>query len=479
MSMKKYVFIFREKRLDAFFVDLLLKNYGISDFVFIEDKTSLEGYASMGEIKKASDFGLELCLNRDKIKQLEEKFMSNRLNYLNFLNYLDKANLEVLNNDQIKVVLDDFCKISKINVDIYFVTESHYFEKLEKKIKGFISKKCSDPKELNKYFIHLTTPANIYNIVNRVEIEWVELVKKNKGKNIDSDLEQEIYGHFEKFKFMFLNKKPTHLIQKFKTMAAWHEIKLGEIRHKVLRSDQIVRDNRKKAIQELNPTQEIITLCESVRRTAILRLNLRFFMNSKFFGNKISRVIARRNFLAVNQVENCLMAEIYALLRNEKINLTEVNKRNKGYVAVKKGEKWMFYTGEKAKKIIKRVKPNINFGAISISGGIANTGKVAGSVKVLKNTNSASALDLKIKEMRKGEILVTEMTRPNLIGVCKKAAAIITDEGGINCHASIISRELGIPCVIGTKIATQVLHDGDFVEVDADLGLIKIIKKHN
>jgi len=51
------------------------------------------------------------------------------------------------------------------------------------------------------------------------------------------------------------------------------------------------------------------------------------------------------------------------------------------------------------------------------------------------------------------------------------------DEGGITCHAVIVSRELGIPCVIGTKIATKVLKDGDLVEVDADKGVVKIINK--
>ncbi len=185
MSVKKYIFIFRERRINAFFVDLLLKNYGISDFVFIKDKTSLEGYASIGEMKIAADFGLEMCLNREKIKQLEEKFRKNHLDYLNLLNYFDRINLETLSDGQIKAVLDDFCAISKINVDIYFLTESHYFEKLEKKIKGFIAKKCNGKNEMNKYFIHLTTPANIYNIVNRVKIEWAELIKKNQGKNID------------------------------------------------------------------------------------------------------------------------------------------------------------------------------------------------------------------------------------------------------------------------------------------------------
>ena len=59
----------------------------------------------------------------------------------------------------------------------------------------------------------------------------------------------------------------------------------------------------------------------------------------------------------------------------------------------------------------------------------------------------------------------------------KKAKGIITDEGGITCHAAIISRELKIPCVVGTKVATQVLKDGDEVELNADEGIIRIISK--
>ena len=58
----------------------------------------------------------------------------------------------------------------------------------------------------------------------------------------------------------------------------------------------------------------------------------------------------------------------------------------------------------------------------------------------------------------------------------KKASAIVTDEGGVTCHAAIVSRELKIPCIIGTKIATKVLKDGQLVEVNANHGWVKIIK---
>ena len=64
---------------------------------------------------------------------------------------------------------------------------------------------------------------------------------------------------------------------------------------------------------------------------------------------------------------------------------------------------------------------------------------------------------------------------PDFVPAMKKASAIVTDEGGITCHAAVISRELGIPCVIGTKIATKVLKDGDLIEIKANHGLIFLL----
>lgn len=72
-----------------------------------------------------------------------------------------------------------------------------------------------------------------------------------------------------------------------------------------------------------------------------------------------------------------------------------------------------------------------------------------------------------------GEILIAPMTRPEYLPLMKKAAAIVTDEGGITCHAAIVSRELNVPCVIGTKVCTKVFRDGDIVEVDAENGIVR------
>jgi len=78
-----------------------------------------------------------------------------------------------------------------------------------------------------------------------------------------------------------------------------------------------------------------------------------------------------------------------------------------------------------------------------------------------------------IAKFRKGEVLVTEITDPDWEPIMKIASAIVTDKGGRTSHAAIVSRELGIPCVIGTKIATKVFKDGDRVEVDATRGVVR------
>lgn len=103
-----------------------------------------------------------------------------------------------------------------------------------------------------------------------------------------------------------------------------------------------------------------------------------------------------------------------------------------------------------------------------VKGDVACRGKVIGPVRIIKRKNQA-------KEFQAGEILVSPMTTPDFLPAMKKAAAIVTDEGGITCHASIVTREMKKPCVIGTKIATKVFKDGDMVEVDAIKGIVRKI----
>lgn len=113
----------------------------------------------------------------------------------------------------------------------------------------------------------------------------------------------------------------------------------------------------------------------------------------------------------------------------------------------------------------KDVVPNVS----EIRGNSAQRGKVIGKVFVLRRRDQVS-------QVKKGDVIVSPMTTPDFLPAMQNAVAFVTDEGGITCHAAIVARELKKPCVIGTKIATQIFKDGDIVEVDADNGVVRILQ---
>lgn len=72
--------------------------------------------------------------------------------------------------------------------------------------------------------------------------------------------------------------------------------------------------------------------------------------------------------------------------------------------------------------------------------------------------------------------MVSETTSPEIMPACSRASAIITNQGGMMSHAAIVSREMGIPCIVGTQNATELIKDGMEIEVDASTGLIRLLK---
>ncbi|MBI4894790.1 MAG: phosphoenolpyruvate synthase [Candidatus Aenigmarchaeota archaeon] len=95
----------------------------------------------------------------------------------------------------------------------------------------------------------------------------------------------------------------------------------------------------------------------------------------------------------------------------------------------------------------------------------ASPGIATGKVKIVRGMED-------IEKIMKGDILVTVMTSPDLVPAMSRSGAIVTDNGGSNCHAAIVSREMGIPAIVGTETATSVLKEGELVTVDAYSGIV-------
>jgi phosphohistidine swiveling domain-containing protein len=164
--------------------------------------------------------------------------------------------------------------------------------------------------------------------------------------------------------------------------------------------------------------------------------------------------------------------ELKILVQKKAQNKDEIERRKKHFLVYYTSSKdTTLFSGKKAREEFQPyLKKNIEEDIKVFGGLVVNRGIIRGEVRILSSSEES-------KKMKKGDILVATMTTPDFIVALKKAGAIITDEGGMTCHAAIVARELNIPAIVGTKIATQVLKNGDIVEVDANRGIVKIIKK--
>ncbi len=174
--------------------------------------------------------------------------------------------------------------------------------------------------------------------------------------------------------------------------------------------------------------------------------------------------LARSIGLTYKQLLHCTKEELFKKIPTKE----EINGRIKNHAIIIEDRKIYCLSGKEGKKIAKFLSMEIKK-VNKFGGATASPGKKIGRVKKIFGSSD-------FHKFKIGDILVTSMTTPEMVPVMRKAAAVVTDEGGVTCHAAIISRELGIPCVIGAKIATKVLKDGDLVEVDASKGVVRKLK---
>lgn len=184
----------------------------------------------------------------------------------------------------------------------------------------------------------------------------------------------------------------------------------------------------------------------------------------KPYINEISKRTNRHDLLWLS------FDEIIGVLDGKTI---EISKRNTNYWLLSKRNNWQIIIGENVHDTITLFDNHFfNKDAKIINGVTANKGLYTGNVKIIR-TLFSDKIKEEINKVNKGDIVVAETTGPEMMLALEKAGAIITDEGGLTSHAAIVSRELGIPCIVGAKIATKILKDGDLVELNATMGIIK------
>lgn len=167
--------------------------------------------------------------------------------------------------------------------------------------------------------------------------------------------------------------------------------------------------------------------------------------------------------------------EFVDFLKSGRYDKAEVKARQKRAIQIvfKSGKNYIVSGNGQLRKLIKALlAEDYKLKDSQLPGVVASRGKadkIRGRVRIVSNPKGI--------KLKPDEILVTSMTRPEYVPLMRQAAAIITDMGGITCHAAIASRELKKPCLMDTKIATKALKNGQLVEVDTNGGLVRVLKK--
>lgn len=246
-----------------------------------------------------------------------------------------------------------------------------------------------------------------------------------------------------------------------------------ENRIRLIRNYEHLRIERKKKILKNVPftpkERQILRWCsilswwQDQRKKANLK--------GDYWLNQFLRRIGKEYDYSLIQMQHTDIPEVLELFEGKRINKTLLNDRMQAVMHyVDPDGHRGFLSREEAIPLMElMIKKRNDCKVTDFRGITGSVGIAQGRVKIIRNPKNS--------DIEKGDILVTGMTRPEFVPLMKKAAAIVTDEGGVTCHAAIVSRELGIPCIIGTKIATKVLKDGDEVIVNANHASVRIVNK--
>jgi phosphohistidine swiveling domain-containing protein len=295
----------------------------------------------------------------------------------------------------------------------------------------------------------------------REEIDLLEIVKAPTKKKLEH--------HAKKYGFI-----PMYDLDYEPYDVAYFSKKLDELRTDkenspslaVNRINEGFADNRKRFDEELGKVrQEDCAFLELFNLVVWFRDEKIVLRNAEVFALKrLYEEIALRIGLSLAETINLTYDEIVEALRGKPVDRKMVDERKNHFELLIRGDKMIISTDRTADQNIAQDNQKSE-----VWGQIAMKGVARGPACIIMNTKE-------LCKLKKGDVMVTPMTKPDFITAIRKAVAIVTDEGGITSHAAIVSRELKKPCIIGTKNATKILKDGDLVEVDAEKGTVRKIK---
>ncbi len=387
-----------------------------------------------------------------KLKKVSKK-------YLDFTKTLVKKDYSKLSNQELLKLYKKYNK-EYVKSFIYGEPPAQLLKEfLSEELKGRLLEIVKHEKKLNEIFSLLIMPVkDTFLAKEEKDLLKIALKKKNLKKALEK--------HASKYNWVSVdyNEKPLTIkdfennLKKIKNPKK----RLKELENKKIRQEQLkIKKKYKidnKTFRFCIAAQKCVFLMDFKRAIySEAHYHVQFLM--KEIGKRLGLNLTQANYLTLEEVEQ-------GLTKNKKFAQKILDKRYKSSIYIFEEHRMDLSDKKLSKAVVNVYEKKIK--AKELKGICGNPGKVKAKARVVVKTKD-------FHKFKKGEILVAAFTTPDFIVIMKKAAGLVTDFGGITSHASIVSRELNIPCVVGTKYATKILKDGDIIEINADDGFVKKI----
>ncbi len=436
------------------------------------------------EEEKKAEIGYKFFTNQKKVKAYIKKTLEiiSKVNQLK--KEIDHLPVNRLATKQILGLVKKSALLYNESMGYYFLSQPEYTAKLNRFLLRELNQYVPDNKLQEKFLILIKSDRP--TCLEEERKDWLQKISipYKKGKLDPKELSTRITFQINLYKYLpassqfgtWDKKHYQKLLQAESTKSLSileHELK--EINSRGLKT----RSSQLKIVESYQLPQSLLEKIKTIRVLSWLRLeaHLKGWAFLLYLGPLlVSRTAVIFN-LPKEDVFNLTFPEFIKLLKGN-FKLTAAHRKRRGgnilaLITPEKGYE-VFWGKEAERKYQAELAEKIALVSEFFGQAASGRGKIRGRAFVFKW--GEKDIDKKIYNFPEGRILVAGQTMPQFMPAIYKAKAIITDEGGMLCHAAIVSRELKIPAIIGTKVATEILKDGDELELDLDKGRIIILK---
>jgi phosphoenolpyruvate synthase/pyruvate phosphate dikinase len=393
----------------------------------------------------------KMC-NADDLKKLAGNFHKYGKRYVKFAKSIDVKKLEKMNNKELAEFYIEYCKIW----DEYtaFLWIIFY-------LADFYAEKGQDILKNKGVEISAKESEALFSPIKRTGIlELKDILMEYKKKKVEKLPEKELKKLVKNYAWIscldYINKP-------------WKEKDLEDFyEHLEVSNDGLDFEG---VVRNIGLSKTDKDFFNQIREAAYLKDQRDVYRRlGIYYSFSLFDEIAKR--LRIDRKESVYLTsyEILDALNGKlKVDLTEIKRRFNGFLIYRKDDR--IVVNSDVKFIERFVRENVEGDEHKeIKGIVANKGHAKGIARIVLLVSD-------LKKVQKGDVLVSITTHPDFISAMQKASAFVTDEGGLMCHAAIVSREMKKPCIVGSKSATRLIKDGDLVEVDANKGIVKIVEK--